>query len=129
MGDSAATEPRQRLRRLVTDRLGIGPSALPDERVDGALDRAMAVLQPTAPSEAIDRLTPLPLESAPWQRVVDAVVIGETSFFRQPAWFERLEEHVLGPLIEQRRRDGPRRLRVWSAACATAVRGIADGGA
>jgi chemotaxis protein methyltransferase CheR len=45
--------------------------------------------------------------------------VGETYFFRDRALFEALEEHVLPPLIESRRRQGSLRLRLWSAGCAS----------
>ena len=42
--------------------------------------------------------------------LIDALVVGETYFFREPAGLERIVEHVA-------ERDRP--CRVWSAACAT----------
>jgi chemotaxis protein methyltransferase CheR len=45
------------------------------------------------------------------------LTIGETYFFRHRAQFEALERHILPELIA--RRAGERRLRVWSAGCAT----------
>ena len=45
------------------------------------------------------------------------LTIGETYFFRHRAQFEILERHILPDLIA--RRADERRLRVWSAGCAT----------
>lgn len=45
------------------------------------------------------------------------LTIGETYFFRERKTFDALESHVLPTLM--RRRAAERRLRVWSAACAT----------
>jgi chemotaxis protein methyltransferase CheR len=66
--------------------------------------------------ELIERLRKAPdpaLESA----VADAMTINETSFFRDGRPFELLRSVLLPELIEAR---GPvRKLRLWSAACAT----------
>jgi chemotaxis protein methyltransferase CheR len=48
---------------------------------------------------------------------VAELTIGETYFFRHRAQFEVLERHILPELIA--RRADERRLRVWSAGCAT----------
>lgn len=46
------------------------------------------------------------------------LTIGETYFWREPQVFEVLEGHVLPELIRVRE-GGERRLRIWSAGCAT----------
>lgn len=52
-------------------------------------------------------------------RLVNAVTINETFFFRNPPQFEVLEQEILPTVIEQRLREGKRRVRIWSAACST----------
>lgn len=49
------------------------------------------------------------------------LTIGETYFFRDPAVFAALREHILPPLVRARSSapSGPRCLRVWSAGCST----------
>ena len=49
--------------------------------------------------------------------VVDALVINETSFFRDVHPFVGLKDHVLPDLIERRRRD--RMLTIWCAAASS----------
>ncbi|MCB9623977.1 MAG: protein-glutamate O-methyltransferase CheR [Sandaracinus sp.] len=51
------------------------------------------------------------------KRVVESLTTNETSFFRDLALFQGLEQEVLPSLIERRR--ATRRLRIWSAACST----------
>jgi chemotaxis protein methyltransferase CheR len=46
------------------------------------------------------------------------LTIGETYFFREPHVFAMLEEEIL-PALMYARRERPRRLRIWSAGCAT----------
>lgn len=51
------------------------------------------------------------------RRCLEALLIHESSFFRDPHYFEALATHILPDLIEQRR--DTRRLTIWCAACAT----------
>ena len=68
---------------------------------------------------SLDALRGLAVDAPLWQAVVDALTVGETNFFRQPGWFAQLEAQILRPVIERRRRNGPKRLRIWSAGCAS----------
>lgn len=56
--------------------------------------------------------------SRPLQLLIDHLTIGETYFFRDPAVFAALREHLLPALIAARR-DNERRLRIWCAGCST----------
>lgn len=58
-----------------------------------------------------------PSERALAQEVVEALLNNETYFFRDPAYFETLEEHVLPSLAQARARE--KRLTIWSAGCST----------
>jgi chemotaxis protein methyltransferase CheR len=110
---------RERLRRLVTQRLGLASTVLQDFRIDVALKQLTGERQGRSPIEDIDGLEALGCDEPAWQRVIAALVVGETSFFRQASWFSQLEQHVLSALFETSRRAGTKRLRIWSAACAT----------
>ncbi|MBK1878270.1 CheR family methyltransferase [Pelagicoccus mobilis] len=49
--------------------------------------------------------------------VIDALTINETSFFRDQAVFDHLEQTVLPQIIKKN--AGTKRLKIWSAACST----------
>jgi chemotaxis protein methyltransferase CheR len=53
------------------------------------------------------------------QAFIGQMVVGETSFFRNQPQFSALAVQVFPDLIEERRRIGDRRLRIWSAGCAS----------
>jgi chemotaxis protein methyltransferase CheR len=106
------------LRRLATGRLGFAASAMSDDRVDRVLDRLTDGSE-TSIAAALDGLNGLSLEAPAWKHVIEELVVGETRFFRQGTWFSQLEEQVLKPLLEERLRTGRKRLRLWSAGCAT----------
>ena len=59
------------------------------------------------------RLGSEPLAAA----VTEAMTVGETSFFRDSDFFRRLGDEVIPALMEARKTE--KRLRIWSAACAT----------
>jgi chemotaxis protein methyltransferase CheR len=119
MPDVIASDGRERLRELVVERLGFARSPSQEYRIDDAVERLLAEGGLPSVARAFAALSSQPFESPPWQLVIDALVVGETNFFRHAAWFAQLEEHVLKPLVETRRRNGTKRLRLWSAACAT----------
>ena len=56
-------------------------------------------------------------DSALWEDLVSVITVGETYFFRNENHFDALRRHILPDLIARRRND--RRLRIWSAGCAT----------
>jgi chemotaxis protein methyltransferase CheR len=64
-----------------------------------------------------DWLLSAPLTASQLNTLASHLTIGETYFFRERNTFDALAQHVLPELI--RRRAGERRLRLWSAACAT----------
>lgn len=51
------------------------------------------------------------------RQCVEALLIHESSFFRDPHYFDALAANILPELIEHRR--AARRLTIWCAACAT----------
>jgi chemotaxis protein methyltransferase CheR len=51
------------------------------------------------------------------ERLINALTISETHFFRDDSQFEALRKHVLPQIIERRR--PLRTLRIWSAGCAS----------
>jgi chemotaxis protein methyltransferase CheR len=96
----------------------IGMALEPDQEVFVA-----GRLFPVAERNGWDRLEPLIVrlrESSSRglaQEVIESVVTHETSFFRDPHYFEALIERVVPDLI--RRRLSERRLTIWCAACST----------
>lgn len=54
-----------------------------------------------------------------WEDLVSRLTVGETYFFRNMAQFSALREQILPPLIQCRRDEGRRLLRIWSAGCAS----------
>lgn len=57
--------------------------------------------------------------SPAWQMLLNALTIGETYFFRDPAHFRLLRSHILPELLQRRRQQGQKALNIWSVGCAT----------
>lgn len=68
-------------------------------------------------SDYFQRLSEANTDHPLWDDLVGELTVGETYFFRDPVQIELLREHILPTLIQKHRLD--RRLRLWSAACAT----------
>jgi len=75
----------------------------------------MARLRLKDPGEYLRRLRSDPLEC---DRLIEAILIKVSSFFRDPLVFELLAHRVLPLIMERHRRDQTRQIRVWSAGCA-----------
>ena len=70
------------------------------------------------PESCIHWLTSSPLTKSQIETLASHLTVGETYFFRDKNIFNALEMHILPKLIHARRKTG-KRLRLWSAGCAT----------
>ena len=52
-------------------------------------------------------------------RLAEVVTTNETSFFRNPPQLKVFQEKVLRKVLEDARKKGQKRLRIWSAGCST----------
>jgi chemotaxis protein methyltransferase CheR len=75
----------------------------------------MANLRLKDPEEYLQRLRSDPLEC---DRLIEAILIKVSSFFRDLLVFELLAQRILPSIIERHRQDHTRQIRVWSAGCA-----------
>ena len=66
----------------------------------------------------IDWLMSSPLTKSRIETLAYYLTVGETYFFREKRSFDALENHILKEFI-QSRRGKEKRLRIWSAGCAT----------
>lgn len=51
--------------------------------------------------------------------LLDALTIGETSFFRNRPQFNLFREKVIPEIIEEKKRSDSKAIRIWSAGCST----------
>lgn len=115
MSDKAAHLDESDFRRVVTlleERCGLHFHEGNRDILDAGLARVAEAEQLSLPMLAEKLADPT---EALFQRVIQAVTIGETYFFRHPEHFAALSEQVVPQLL----RAGRKRLRAWSAGCAT----------
>ncbi len=86
--------------------LGWGLDKVMEATACASLDDLYSLLRAASPTSVI------------WDRLVSALTVGETYFFRNSYHFDALAKHIL-PDIMSRREHSSRRIRIWSAGCAT----------
>ncbi len=106
------------LSGLVATRTGLN---FPQERW-GDLERGVAAAARELGFRDVESCARWLLSEAPARNHVEVLAshltVGETYFFRESAGFDALEQHVLPELLRLRR-EGERRIRIWSAGCCT----------
>ncbi|MBI4785562.1 MAG: tetratricopeptide repeat protein [Chloroflexi bacterium] len=115
---SATRAQYEEFRALVLERTGLeAPEFNPDGLARG-LAEAIEQAECANLEQFYTRLRSNSANSLAWDRLVGALTVGETYFFRNTAHFDVLAQSLLPELIAQRQR-ADRRLRIWSAGCAT----------
>jgi len=117
MTDSIDRPALQQLAALLLDRVGlkITPDGYYGLRL--ALLARMPALGLSDASEYVRRLRQLAGE-AELRSLLPLVTVGKTEFFRDARQFKALETTLIPTLLSQARREA-RKLRIWSAGCAT----------
>lgn len=107
-------QPLEAVTRRMGQILGDDVRGYRDEFVENVLTRAMRRTQSTDLEHYLDRLARDAAEQAHVRR---SLLVGVTSFFREPEAFEELRSQFMVPFL--RRHGGGRPLRIWVVGCAT----------
>jgi chemotaxis protein methyltransferase CheR len=111
------SDVRLKAQELVEERFGLHFSKERLADFDrGFIESARASGSPS-PAAYLARIDLLPSTSPEWTGLASHLTVGETCFFRDPAYFDALRREVLPALIMARRSRAT--LRIWSAACST----------
>ena len=107
-----------RFRAFVLDRTGLD---FPEDKRAMLSRGLLQMLEPTH-SQNLDQLyTRLSMSSstsAIWDQLIGVLTVGETYFFRNTTHFDALVKNILPDIIAEREHSN-RRIRIWSAGCAT----------
>src|SRR5262245_34107561 len=114
MPTNTDSNPIHRASALIEQRTGL--SALQFRTELGSI---LVALADGSVEAYVSRLERAPESDAAWQLLINALTIGETYFFRDPAHFRLLKSHVLPGLVMKRRQQGHPSLNLWSVGCAT----------
>lgn len=112
-----STNDYARFRDLIVERTGMHF----DERRHAFFSRCIHEASVKAGGISLEeyflRLSQAQTDSDLWHELVSRITVGETYFFRDAAQFSALRQHILPEMIARHQED--RRLRLWSAGCAS----------
>jgi chemotaxis protein methyltransferase CheR len=108
------TPQYNQLLELLSERMGLELIGTRKDAALAAIHGAMAESNVATLEEYYARVRK---EEHDLDRLIDAVSIGETYFFREPDQFDFLREHIVSELQRTRGFDTP--LQIWSAGCAS----------
>lgn len=112
--DTALPEPMQKMILLLRSRTGNDFSAYKPSPVHRRIERRMNVHQLKSPEQYVKFLHENPHEL---DLLFKELLIGVTSFFRDPEAFDSLARTVLPPLLNSKPDDSV--MRVWVPGCST----------
>ena len=118
MNQALSDDLLSRFHRLLADQMGLhfGPERWSDLR--RGLESASRDFGYRDAGDCLAWLSAAPLSRRQIEVLANHLTIGETYFFRDRRSWEILETEILPDLVRSRR-PGDRRLRLWSAGCAT----------
>ena len=100
---------------VLRDRLGIRFDRYRPATLCRRIANRLAAVDIASPADYLERLRDDPSEC---DRLIDAILINVSSFFRDAIVFESIAQHVLPEIIEHRAEQGQLTIRAWSAGCA-----------
>src|SRR2546423_4075039 len=115
-GAAADRAARERIRVLVREASGLEFPTSRRHSLDRAIDRALREAR-LPDAAALESRLAGPERRLELEAFVAGLTVGETHFFRHQPQLDALRHHVLPELIRIRMPE--RRLRIWSAGCAT----------
>lgn len=101
---------------LIEERTGLAASV----QFRGDLGAVLQSLSNGDVGHFIHELQTSPETTSPaWQKLINALTIGETYFLRDQGHFQMLRTVILPEIIARRRQQGRLTLNIWSVGCAT----------
>lgn len=114
-GDGISPRNFKKLSAFIYGQSGIRMPASKLTMVEGRLRRRVRALGMPSLDAYCEHVLGDGVSDEELVHLINAVTTNKTDFFREPRHFDYLQETVL----PQYKREGQRRIRVWSAACST----------
>ena len=108
----------ERFRAFALDKIGLDYPEDKKSILSRGLAEVMEIAQVTSLDQLYVLLTQSSSTSALWDLMISALTVGETYFFRNSNQFDALTREILPAIVRQREHLN-RRIRIWSAGCAT----------
>lgn len=109
-------EQFRELRDIIYDKSGIFYAENKSYLLENRLGRRLRELGMGSFDEYIKHLKSQQGSSSEFHQIYNAVTINETFFFRYQAQLDAFRKKLLAPMIAQRRKNGNKSLKIWSAA-------------
>lgn len=106
-------------RKLIEDRCGIDFGETRLQYLCRRLSERMRALNITGFHRYYTYLNFNAEKEQEWQKLIELLVVGETSFFRHEGSFLALRNLVIPELIARKQQTGSQVLTMWSAGCST----------
>jgi chemotaxis protein methyltransferase CheR len=107
------------IRKEVYDYCGINIGLVKKQMVEGRLRRRIKSLKMSSYDEYCRYVFKNGGRQDEFIHLIDAITTNKTEFFREPAHFSYLSQHILPTLLRSGNGRATRPLQVWSAACST----------
>jgi chemotaxis protein methyltransferase CheR len=108
----------ERFREFILERTGLDFPEDKRHMLNRGLAEVMSQIGCTDSDQLYVMLHSRTAHASLWDQVVSALTVGETYFFRNTSHWDTLRQHILPDLMAQREHSS-RRIRIWSAGCAT----------
>ena len=109
-----------RLRDLLEEKTGLYLPGDKLDRLDELFSEPWGILRSSSPQEVTHAIGAGSREGARYlNSLVEKLATNETYFFRTSAHFDALRDYVLPELMQGKRAQGKKTLRIWSAGCST----------
>jgi len=109
----------QRFRALIYQHTGIALGEIKQQMVCSRLGKRLRHYGYRTFSQYYQHLMERDPKGEELLRMINAITTNKTDFFREADHFPFLSSEILAPLVAQAHAGGPRRLRIWSAACSS----------
>ncbi len=103
----------------VYDYCGINIAATKQQMVEGRLRSRIRILGQSSFSEYCQFVFASDGIQDEFIHLIDAITTNKTEFFREPAHFSYLQNHLIPALLREGTYSKSRPLRIWSSACST----------
>lgn len=116
MNDALNDADFERFRKIIYDESGITFSATNRPILDS---RIKEILREKKIETASEYYALILRDHEEMKKMLDSVTTNLTRFFRNQPHFDALEKYVIPHILEEKRKNGDRTIRVWSAGCST----------
>jgi len=106
-------------RDFVNNRVGLHITSTKKKHLERCLIKRMSNLGHTSPKDYLRFIRNIPQNHVEMKELVNLLTVGETYFFRDHNQLNVVKKKILKPLIEKRNITAERRLKIWSAGCAS----------